>query len=106
MSFSLSLDAFAGSGVTEDEETTATSGPDEAVRAGGVMEHLIHDTGQFPGCCGGLLHPHQSTDISDLAKMHKHNRKAVILTARCHLISVLEVRKFLLYIFVSCFPLQ
>ncbi len=29
------------------EETSATSGPDEAVRAGGVMEHLIHDTGSF-----------------------------------------------------------
>ncbi len=31
------------------EETTATSGPDEAVRAGGVTERLIHDTGPFPG---------------------------------------------------------
>ncbi len=27
-----------------------------------------------------------------LQKMHKHNRKAVILTAQCHLISVLEVK--------------
>ncbi len=43
MSFGLSLDA--GFGVTEDKETTATSGPDEAVRAGGVTERLIHGTG-------------------------------------------------------------
>ncbi len=84
MSFGLSLDALAGSGVTEDEETTLTSGPDEAVRAGGVMERLIHGTGPFPGCCCKLLHPHQ--DISDPAKMHKHNTKALILTAQCHLI--------------------
>ncbi len=91
MSFGLSLDALAGSGVTEDEETSAASGPDEAVRAGGVMERLIHDTGPFPGYCCGLLHPHcshQSADISDPAKMHKHNTKAVILTTQCHLISI------------------
>ncbi len=50
MSFGLSLDALAGSGVTDDEETTATTGPDEAVKAGGVMEGLIHGT----GCCCGL----------------------------------------------------
>ncbi len=37
MSFGLFIDALADSGLTEDEETTATSGPDEAVRAGGVM---------------------------------------------------------------------
>ncbi len=82
--------------LTEDEETTVTSGPVEAVRSGGVMEHLIYGTGSFPGCCCGLLHPHcsqQPADISDPAKMHKHNRKAVILTAQCHLISVLEVTK-------------
>ncbi len=91
MSFGLSLDALAGSGVSEDEETTATSGPDEAVRSGGVMERLIHDTGPFPGCCCGLLHPHQSADISGPAKMHKYNTKAVILTTQCQLISVLEV---------------
>ncbi len=30
-----------GSGLTDDEETTATSRSDEAVRAGGVMEGLI-----------------------------------------------------------------
>ncbi len=30
MSFGLSLDALTGSGVTEDKETTAASGPDEA----------------------------------------------------------------------------
>ncbi len=39
----------AGYGVTEDEATTATSGPDETVRAGGVMKHLIRGTGPFPG---------------------------------------------------------
>ncbi|ROI15545.1 hypothetical protein DPX16_0777 [Anabarilius grahami] len=42
-------DALAGSGLTEDEETKATSGPDEPVRAGGVMEGLVHDTEPFPG---------------------------------------------------------
>ncbi len=73
------------------EETSATSGPDEAVRSGGVMERLIYGTGSSLGCCCGLLHHHQSADISDPAKMHKHNTKAAILTARCHLISVLEV---------------
>ncbi len=93
MYFGLSLDVHTGSGVTEDEETTAASGPDETVRAGGVMERLIHGTGPFPGYCCGLLHPHQSADISDPAKMHKHYTKAVILTEQCHLISVLEVTK-------------
>ncbi len=36
------LDALgvSGAGVTEDVEATATSGPDEAIRAGGVMEGL------------------------------------------------------------------
>ncbi len=93
MSFGLSLDALVGSGVTDDE-TTVTSGPDEAVRAGGVTERLIHGTGSFPGCCCGLLHPHcsqQSADISDPAKMHKYNTKAVILTTQSNLMSVLEV---------------
>ncbi len=42
MSFGLFLDDPTGSGVTDDEETTAASGPDEAVRAGAVMKHLIH----------------------------------------------------------------
>ncbi len=96
ISFGLSLDALAGFGLTEEEETTVTSSPVEAVRAGGVMERLIYGTGSFPGCCCGLHHPHcsqQPADISDPAKMHKHNRKAVILTAQCHLISVLEVTK-------------
>ncbi len=31
---------LAGSGLAEDEAATATSGPDEAIRAGGVMECL------------------------------------------------------------------
>ncbi len=100
MSFGLSLDALAGSGVTEDEESTATSGSDEAVKSGAVMERLIHDTGPFPGRCCGLLHPHQSADISDPTKMHKHNTKTVILTARCHFISVLEVTKLSYFIFL------
>ncbi len=51
MSFGVSLDALAGSGVTDDEETKVTSSPDEAVKAGGVMQRLIHGTGPFPGCC-------------------------------------------------------
>ncbi len=58
MSFGLSLDDLIGSGLAEYEETTATSGPDETVRAGEVMEHLIHGTGPLPGCCCKLLHPH------------------------------------------------
>ncbi len=53
MSFGLSLDALAGSGVTEDKETTVTSGPYEAVRAGGVMERLIHGTGSMGVNPGG-----------------------------------------------------
>ncbi len=63
VSFGLSLDALAGSGVTEDEETTATSGPDEAVRSDGLMEALIYGTGPFPECCCGLLHPHCSHSL-------------------------------------------
>ncbi len=81
--FFLSLDALAGSGTTEDEETTATSGPDEAVKAGRVTECLIHATESFSGDI--------SADISDTAKMHKYNTKAVILTTQSHLISLLEV---------------
>ncbi len=101
--FGHSLDALAGSGVTEDEETTATSSPDEAVRAGGVTESLIHGTGSFPVCCYGLLHPHcsqQSADISDLVKIHKCNTKAVILTKQSHLISVLEVTNWSYFMFL------
>ncbi len=56
------------------------------------MERLIHGTGSFPGCCCGLLHTHQSADISNPTKNAQHNRKAVILTAQYHLISVLEVK--------------
>ncbi len=94
MSFGLSLDALAGSGVTEDEETTAASGPDEAVRSGAVMERLIHGTGPFPGCCCGLHHPHTSLQTFQiLQRCTKHNTKTVILTAQCHLLSVLAVTK-------------
>ncbi len=105
MSFGLSLDALAGSGVTEDEETTVTSSSDEAVRAGGVKERLIHDTGSSPGCCCGLLHPHcsqQSADVSDPAKKHKYNTKAVIIT-QSHLISVLEVTNWSYFTFFPHF---
>ncbi len=41
------------------EETSATSGPDEEVRSGGVMEGLPQLPHQWhkpvPGSCGGLL---------------------------------------------------
>ncbi|ROL41430.1 hypothetical protein DPX16_6828 [Anabarilius grahami] len=48
--------ALAGSGLTEDEEIIATSGPDVAIRAGGVMEGLIHSATPFPGSAV-TLHP-------------------------------------------------
>ncbi len=109
MSFGLSLDARACSGVTEDEETTVTSSPVEAVRSGGVMERLIYGTGSFPGCCCGLLHPHcsqQPADISDPAKMHKHNTKTVILNSTISFAFCISSNKMsLLYIFVSGIPL-
>ncbi len=71
------------------------------------MERLIHGTGLFPGCCCGLLHPHcshQSADISDPAKMHRHNTKAVILSTQCLLIFVLEVTKLSYFIFLFQIP--
>ncbi len=95
--FFLSLDALAGSGTTEHEETTATSGPDEAVKAGGVTECLIHATESFSGDI--------FADISDTAKMHKYNTKAVILTTQSHLISLLEVTNWSYFIFLfQVFP--
>ncbi|XDV13230.1 hypothetical protein PO909_001681, partial [Leuciscus waleckii] len=81
------------------------------VRPGGVMEGLGRAGEVMEGlgrAGGGLvhgtisriqlwaLHPqcsHQSADISDPTKMHKHNTKAVISTAQCHLISVLFRRQ-------------
>ncbi|XDV13228.1 hypothetical protein PO909_001681 [Leuciscus waleckii] len=63
-------------------------------RAGGVMEGLVHGT--ISRIQLWALHPqcsHQSADISDPTKMHKHNTKAVISTAQCHLISVLFRRQ-------------
>ncbi len=90
MSFGLSLDALAGSGVTDDGVT----GPDEAVRAGGVTERLIHGTRSFPGCCCGLLHLHcsqQSADMSDPAKISFD-------------FCFRSKKTILLYIFVSGFP--
>jgi len=61
------------------------------------MEGLIHGTNSriqlwapHPQCS------HQSADISDPTKIHKHYTKAVILTAQCHLIYVLKIT--LLYI--------
>ncbi|XDV13229.1 hypothetical protein PO909_001681, partial [Leuciscus waleckii] len=73
-------------------------------RAGGVMEGLVRPGGVMEGLVHGTisriqlwaLHPqcsHQSADISDPTKMHKHNTKAVISTAQCHLISVLFRRQ-------------
>ncbi|XDV48919.1 hypothetical protein PO909_018267, partial [Leuciscus waleckii] len=57
--------ALDGSGLNEDEEATATSGPHEATRAGGVMEGLIHGSAPLPGCCCGpsilSAHPCQQT---------------------------------------------
>ncbi len=92
----LSLDALAGSGVTEEEGTIETSSPDEAVRSGGVMEFLIHGTGPFPGCCCGLLNPHcshQSADISDQSS-HFNNTVSFDFCIRSNKI-------ILLYIFVK-----
>ncbi|XDV13737.1 hypothetical protein PO909_002084 [Leuciscus waleckii] len=74
------------------------------IRAGGVMEGLIRAGGVMEGLIHGTIsriqlwapHPqcsHQPADISDPTKMHKHNTKAVILTAQCHLISVLFRRQ-------------
>jgi len=67
------------------------------VRAGGVMEGLIHGTTSRIQLWA--LHPqcsHQSADISDPTKMHKHYTKADILIAQCQLIYVLNIT--LLYI--------
>jgi len=89
----------------------------EAIRAGGAIEGLIRADGEMEGIirAGGAMeglihgttsriqlwapHPqcsHQSADISDPTKMHKHYTKAVILTAQWHLIYVLKIT--LLYI--------
>ncbi len=106
MSFGLFLDVLTGSRVTEDEETTATSGPDEAVRSGGVMERLIHDTGPFPGCCCGLLHP----QCSHQCRHFRSCKNAQIYTSS-HFNSTISFdfsirsnKMILLYIFVSGFP--
>ncbi len=80
MSFGLSLDALAGSGVTEDKETTVTSGPDEAVRAGGVMERLIHGTGSMgvnPGGDGGDMPP-PIRGLSPQKKMFKKKSHSLL----------------------------
>ncbi len=94
------LDALAGSGVTEEKEKIATSGPDEAVRAGGVMEHLIMTLDHFQEAAVdfSILASLQTFQILQ-NQIHKHNRKAVILTAQCHLISVLEVIQLSYFIF-------
>ncbi len=47
-----------------------------------------------------VLSLHQSADISDQTKMHKHNKKSAILTVQCHLISVLEVTQLSYFIFL------
>ncbi len=104
VSFSLSLDALAGSGVTDDEETTATTGPDEAVKAGGVMEGLIHGT----GCCwdspSSVLSSHHSADISDHTKMHKHNKKKSAILTVSFDFCIRSNKIIILYIFVSGSP--
>ncbi len=46
----------------------------------------------------------QSADISDPAKMHKYNTKAVILTAQSFDFCIRSNKLILLYIFVSGFP--
>uniref|UniRef100_A0A8C1RZW7 Uncharacterized protein n=1 Tax=Cyprinus carpio TaxID=7962 RepID=A0A8C1RZW7_CYPCA len=60
--FLVLLLGVAGAGLTEEEEATATFRPDEATRAGGVMEGLIHGTIPSPGrCCGlSILSAHAS----------------------------------------------
>ncbi len=105
MSFSLSLDVLAGSGVTEDEETTATSGSDEAVRVGGVIERIIHGTIPFPGCYVpfSILTAHISLQTFQIQQ--KCNTKSVILTAQCPLLFCIRSNKIiLLYIVVLGFP--
>jgi len=79
----------------------------EAIRAGGEMESLVRADGEMEGFIHGTTsriqlwapHPqcsHESADISDPAKMHKHYTKTVILTSQCPLIYVLKIT--LLYI--------
>jgi len=64
------------------------------------MEGLIHGTTSRIQLWAPHLQPsHQSADISDPTKMHKHYTKAVMLTAQCHLIYLLKITKMtLLYI--------
>ncbi len=53
-----------------------------------TLDHLQDAAVDF-----STLTAHTSADISDPAKMHKYNAQAVILTAQCNLISLLEVKK-------------
>ncbi|XDV25446.1 hypothetical protein PO909_029365 [Leuciscus waleckii] len=63
------------------------------VRAGGVMEGLVRAAGRvMEGLIHGTISRIQLCALHP-TKMHKHNTKAVILTAQCHLISVLFRRQ-------------
>jgi len=77
---------------------------DGLIRTGGEMEGLIRPGGELEGLIYGTTsriqlwapHPqcsHQSADISDPTKIHKHYTKAAILTAKSHLIYVLKITK-------------
>ncbi len=59
-----------------------------------TLDHLQDAAVDF-----STLTAHTSADISDPAKMHKYNTQAVILTAQCNLISLLEVTKLFLTLY-------
>ncbi len=99
MSFGLPLDALAGSGVTEDEETTAASGPDETVRAGGVMELLIHGTGPFPFPSSPVCRHFRSYKDAQTQYKSSHFNSTMSFD-----FCIRSNKMILLYIFVSGFP--
>ncbi len=96
VSFSLFLDVFSSSVLTDDKETMPTYDPDDAVRAGGVMKrhHFQEAVVNFSIFTADT----SSADISDPTKIHKHNTEAVILTVQNYLMSVLEVTKLSYFI--------
>ncbi|XP_048025242.1 retinoic acid receptor beta-like [Megalobrama amblycephala] len=97
MSMSMTTYGLAASRLTEDEEITVTSGPDEAIRAGGVMEALIHGTIPFPGCCCGrrILSAHTNAAVTlpcrpcytskALQQMHRNQESEKCYSCVCHL---------------------
>ncbi len=102
MYFGLSLDALAGSGLTEEEETTATSSPDEAVRAGGVMEHLHSRM---------LLWTSQSSLLTPVCRHFRSYKDAQTQCKSSHFNNTMSFdfcirsnKIILRYIFVSGFP--